>query len=152
MPSIWPKSLWRFPLPDDVILSHEGDVPAIITLDELKEELLITVHQGKSEYLPVLFLYPFVAAGSEEDAVCWVGGCGPAFASSLTDATTSVLTAELDSCKELLQMEPDNKCERPNPILLDLGTRLLFIFYQGVFLRHCYCCKHWTLGTVTSKY
>ena len=33
------------------------------------------------------------------------------FGSTLTAATSSVLTAELDNCKELLQMEPDNKCE-----------------------------------------
>ena len=33
------------------------------------------------------------------------------FSSVLTAATSSVLQAELDSCRELLQLEPENKCE-----------------------------------------
>ena len=33
------------------------------------------------------------------------------FGSSMTAATSSVLQNELDSCQELLQMEPDNKCK-----------------------------------------
>ena len=41
---------------------------------------------------------------------CWIGGRGPMFGSALTAARSSVLRAELDSCRELLQMEPDNKC------------------------------------------
>lgn len=52
-----------------------------------------------------------VCAGSK-DEMCWLGGRGPSFGTTLTAATSSVLTAELDSCKELLQLEPDNKCER----------------------------------------
>ena len=33
------------------------------------------------------------------------------FGSSMTAATSSVLQSELDNCQELLQMEPNNKCE-----------------------------------------
>ena len=33
------------------------------------------------------------------------------FSSVLTAATSSVMQAELDSCRELLQLEPENKCE-----------------------------------------
>ena len=36
------------------------------------------------------------------------------FGSSMTAATSSVLQNELDSCQELLQMEPDNKCKLMN--------------------------------------
>ena len=43
--------------------------------------------------------------------MCGLSGCGPEFNSLLTAATSSVLAAELDSCKELLELEPDNKCE-----------------------------------------
>ena len=32
------------------------------------------------------------------------------FNTSLTAATTSVLQSELTNCKELLELEPDNKC------------------------------------------
>jgi geranylgeranyl transferase type-2 subunit alpha len=90
--SDWPKSLWRCPLSDDVILSDEEEVPVTIDLDELKDNLSVRK-----------------CSGSSDEGVRWLGGRGPMFGSTLTAATSSVLTAELDNCKELLQMEPDNK-------------------------------------------
>ena len=41
----------------------------------------------------------------------WLGGVEETFGSTMTSAKTSVLQSELDSCQELLQLEPDNKCE-----------------------------------------
>ena len=34
------------------------------------------------------------------------------FGSALTEATSDVLTSELASCRELLELEPDNKCKQ----------------------------------------
>lgn len=40
----------------------------------------------------------------------WLLGVEEIFGSSLTSATSTVLESELGSCKELLELEPDNKC------------------------------------------
>ena len=85
--SDWPKSLWKFPLADDVIPSNEGTFPVAVVIGERREEVTLGRCDG-----------------------CWVGGCGPVFGSAHTAATWSVLAAELESCQELLLMEPDNKC------------------------------------------
>lgn len=39
--SDWPKSLWRCSLPDDVILSNEGDFPVTIDYNEMKEDISV---------------------------------------------------------------------------------------------------------------
>ena len=92
--SDWPKSLWRFPLSDDVIPSNEGAFTVTVVFGESREVVSLCRCEGE-----------------EEEGRCWVGGRGPVFGSTHTAATSSVLAAELDSCKELLEMEPDNKCE-----------------------------------------
>ena len=48
---------------------------------------------------------------SGESESWWLSGVEEIFGSSMTAATSSVLQSELDNCQELLQMEPDNKCE-----------------------------------------
>ncbi|CAI7999217.1 Geranylgeranyl transferase type-2 subunit alpha, partial [Geodia barretti] len=90
--SDWPKSLWRFPLSDDVIPSNEGAFTVTVVFGESREVVSLCRCEGE-----------------EEEGRCWVGGRGPVFGSTHTAATSSVLAAELDSCKELLEMEPDNK-------------------------------------------
>ena len=94
--SDWPKSLWRFLVDDDDIPSNEGDFPVDVdvALVEWVEKVSVTRCEG-----------------GEEGRRCWVGGDGPVFGSTHTTATSSVLAGELNSCKELLQMEPHNKCE-----------------------------------------
>jgi geranylgeranyl transferase type-2 subunit alpha len=90
--SDWPKSTWQFSLTDDVIPGDKGDLPVAVRFGGVVEELRLSVCDSNG--------------GTE---VCWVGGRGPVFGSTPTAATSSVLAAELDSCKELLQMEPENK-------------------------------------------
>ena len=45
-----------------------------------------------------------------EGASWWLNGVEDIFGTSMTAATVSVLQSELQSCQELLEMEPDNKC------------------------------------------
>ena len=90
--SDWPKSLWRIPLNGDVVPSNEGTPSLAVVLGEGREEVGL-------------------AGCGDEGNRCWVGGRGPVFGPAHTATTSSMLAAELDSCKELLQMEPDNKCE-----------------------------------------
>ena len=85
--SDWPQTLWRFPLSNDVIPSNKGTLPVAIIFGKSREDHSLGGHGG-----------------------CWVGGRGPVFGSAHTAATTSVLAAELESCRELLTLEPDNKC------------------------------------------
>ncbi len=50
-----------------------------------------------------------VHAGGERES--WtLEGLEDTFGSSLTAATATVLESELGSCRDLLSMEPDNKC------------------------------------------
>lgn len=87
--SDWPKSLWRFTLTHDVIPSNDETFTVAVVFGESREEVKVCRCEER----------------------CWVGGRGPVFDSAHTAAKSSVLAGELDSCKELLQMEPDNKCE-----------------------------------------
>ena len=45
--SDWPKALWQWGLPDDVIPSNEGDVPIVIEFDDLREEVSVAVCSGR---------------------------------------------------------------------------------------------------------
>ena len=65
-------------------------------------------------------VYSIVPDASE---AWWLSGVEDIFGSSMTAATTSVLQSELDSCQELLQLEPDNKCE---PYLYLAGFHLVW--------------------------
>lgn len=56
-----------------------------------------------------LFFFLFFCTGEKEG--WWLGHAEEVFSSILTAATSSVLRSELDSCQELLQLEPENKCE-----------------------------------------
>ena len=58
---------------------------------------------------PVISLYYCSPAGENES--WWLSGVGEIFGSSLTAATSSVLQSELGSCQELMEEEPENKCE-----------------------------------------
>lgn len=44
----------------------------------------------------------------------WLGPLEDIFGSSLTSAKPSLLRSELETCQELLQLEPENKCEQPS--------------------------------------
>jgi hypothetical protein len=54
-----------------------------------------------------VFLF-FMAEGEAE--AWWLAEVEQTFGFPLTAATSNVLQSELASCKELLDLEPDNKC------------------------------------------
>jgi hypothetical protein len=77
-------------------------------------------HDNSFLYIPliideciVFLLVPMISYPKilDENESWWVCGVDEMFGSSMTSATSSVLQTELDNCQELLQMEPNNKCE-----------------------------------------
>lgn len=108
----------------------------ILTAKE-KKSLSVCMVVGLHEETQFI-LYTLCTAGGESgdvgEGTCWIGGRVPVFGSTPTAATTSVLRAELDSCQELLQMEPDNKCNYIHPTLSVGGVvTSLHSLTQGVF-------------------
>lgn len=57
--------------------------------------------------IPVRVFTPF----TDDMEGWWVNSPEEIFGSSLTATATPILQSELDNCLELLQLEPDNKCE-----------------------------------------
>ena len=64
-----------------------------------------------------LLSLPHVPHTEGEEESWWMSGPEEMFGSALTAATSAVLRSELSSCKDLLDMEPDNKCEFFNDVL-----------------------------------
>ena len=68
-------------------------------------KILSTFSDGRHSYMTIYLNL------LGEDASWWLNGVEDIFGTSMTAATVSVLQSELQSCQELLEMEPDNKCE-----------------------------------------
>lgn len=52
-----------------------------------------------------------LSLSDEEEESWYLADMASIFGSALTEATSTVLQSELSSCQELMELEPDNKCE-----------------------------------------
>lgn len=82
--SDWPKSLWSF----DLLISDRENVSIKVKLEEISFEL--TLKEGEKE-------------------LWFINDVESIFQVMLTSASPEILTSELVICRELLQLEPDNK-------------------------------------------
>ena len=65
-------------------------------------------------YTVTNFLHHIIILPAGQCENWWLGPLDDIFGSSLTSAKPSLLRSELETCQELLQLEPENKCEQPS--------------------------------------
>ena len=99
----WPQVMWECSLPCDVsdkdtITVYRGDFSVSITLHQGSKSIVLNSY----DILIILGL----------NCYYWIGDINEMFKESVAMVPQETLSTELTMCRELLELEPNNKCEK----------------------------------------
>lgn len=103
----WPDSLHECPLPSEALPVDE-DVVVIVKVQQVQAS--VTLKGMVRERERASLLCPVLCAGGESEG-WWLSDVEHTFSTSLTATASTVLQDQLSSCRDLLDLEPDNKCK-----------------------------------------